>query len=171
MSSEDDGDFSASSEAIEGYRHMYPSILNKSSMHSVSLSGNMMDEMPDLPQNTQKLDLARNCLTSFPLNLLLLKEIRLSHNLIERIPEEVNDISSLTILRLSHNRIKTLPYLKHARHLELTHNPIKVITTRLSQTRLQFLSFDWIPFLVDPNFHDSDRDVVVAIAELVEAAK
>ena len=70
-------------------------------------------------------------------------------------------------MRVSHNKIATLPFLKYVRHLELCHNPVKVITTRLSETCLQFLSFDWIPFLIDSSFHESERDIISNLCDLI----
>lgn len=83
----DEANFTVSSETDDAFRHMRPSILNKSSMHSVLFCGRMLDEIPDVPANTQKLDLSRNLITKFPLHLLHLKELKLNQNLIERIPD------------------------------------------------------------------------------------
>ena len=74
----------------------------------------------------------------------------LNHNYIEKIPEKINEMNSLKILKATHNRILVIPFLRNIRHLELDFNPIKLITTQFKKTNIQYLSFDWIFFLSKP---------------------
>lgn len=108
----------------------------------------MLLELPPIPPNTQKLLLNYNMLSTFPIGFTFLKEISISNNRIESLPDEINTMECLRVIRANNNQITTLPFLKFIRHLELNRNPINLITTKLSQTRLQRLAFDWLPFLI-----------------------
>lgn len=127
---------------------LLPSLLNKSAIHAVNLSNSMLLELPPIPPNTQKLLLNYNMLSAFPIGFTFLKEISISNNRIESLPDEINTMECLRVIRANNNQITTLPFLKFIRHLELNRNPINLITTKLSQTRLQRLAFDWLPFLI-----------------------
>ena len=137
----------------------------------------MLLELPPIPPNTQNLHLSYNMLTVFPTGFPFLKEITINNNCIERLPEEINTMECLRVIRANNNQIVILPHLPLIRHLELNKNPIKLITTKLAQTRLQRLSFDWLPFLIvnHPTMenHDNmsnDQFIVYELCDIISRA-
>jgi hypothetical protein len=79
-------------------------------------------------------------------------------------------MTSLRIIRANNNQINTIPFLKHIRHLELAHNPIQRITSKLAQTRIQFLKFDWVPFLISCKLESTSEETVYALCDIIEEA-
>lgn len=55
----------------------------------------------------------------------------------------------LKILKANHNKITIIPYLKYIRYLELFYNPIILLSTRLRDSKLEYMGFDWIGYLVN----------------------
>ncbi len=83
------------------------------------------------PDSTFRLDLRGQKLTTFPQEILQLKnlnELWLSKNQIKEIPEEIGQLTQLQTLDLSNNQIHTLPEslkkLIYLKKLNLTKNPL-----------------------------------------------
>lgn len=78
----------------------------------------MLTEIPEhVASHTQKIDVSGNMLGIFPLGFGFLKEINISDNAVERMPEEINNMEFLRIIRANNNRISILPFLKCVHHL------------------------------------------------------
>ena len=65
------------------------------------------------PEIVEHLDLHKQKLKSFPVEILLLKNLKtlnLSKNKIDVLPTEIYELSKLEKLNVSHNKLYTLPY-------------------------------------------------------------
>lgn len=74
----------------------------------------------------------------------------------------------LRIIKANNNKINIIPFLKNIRHLELSNNPIRLITAKLHDTKLQYLVFDWIPFLVNIYFQSNDQGIIYALCDIIK---
>jgi serine/threonine protein phosphatase PrpC/Leucine-rich repeat (LRR) protein len=95
-----------------GLTQLPSSISGLSNLQILAVAGNMIDDVPDLPQTLKKLILSRNVLTTLPENLpASLCFLALSCNKIESL--EGISLPNLVDFEVSHNRIRTLPSAMH----------------------------------------------------------
>ena len=103
------------------------------------LSDNELEILERCDDIVDKLYLSHNKLKTFPKRLLSsnLKELDLSFNEIEEIPEEIKECTSLEILDLSNNKISTLPDsigdITSLRILKLEKNNLRTIPNSIEK--------------------------------------
>jgi len=98
-------------------------------------------------KNVYQLNLRRNKLTEFPMEILELtnlQELNLSRNKIYEIPREIESLTKLRVLNLSKNKLQTIPAeigkLKHLTQLILFQNEIHSLPPEIGELEnLQFL--------------------------------
>jgi hypothetical protein len=98
----------------------------------MSMPAFSLEQALQKPDSTFRLDLRGQKLTSFPKEILQLKnlnELWLSKNQIKEIPEEIGQLTQLQNLDLSNNQIHSLPEslkkLTYLKKLNLTKNPLE----------------------------------------------
>jgi Leucine-rich repeat (LRR) protein len=111
-----DDDIQMEKEEYKG-RVIPLSLINKSCIQRVSMMRKGIKELPIVRSITQELNLSDNLLQSIPLNFPHLKILIVDHNQINRIPEQISQITTLRHLSANHNQVTLLPFLKHITHL------------------------------------------------------
>jgi len=113
---------------------LHPDLANLSSLETLNLNMNMLEEIPDVIgklSNLKKLRLEHNNLIEFPDcigNLKKLEELYVMHNQLTSLPRWIERLASLQTLYAGENKIKSLPQsmrkMKSLEYFVIRSNPL-----------------------------------------------
>ena len=115
------------------------------SLTTIDLSNNNITTISSFPQcfpNAKQVNLANNKINTFPNFTKSITELYMSSNCLTKIPELITNLTQLTVLNLSHNKIKVIegPLPTSLQNFYLYDNDIEEISTPLSTHRVLLMN-------------------------------